>query len=264
MHFSFPTISLLVLFFATEAFAHEVKIFTNRQTLPPGGGKAIVFLSWGHRMPVDDFIDASTINRFDIQGPVGSVKPLKTEGLSLQANSVDLSGDGIHTIVLIKKPTIYTHVIETSGERRLKRGTKKDHKNANIDQSTQYLQFAKAMILVGRASEKAPDPVGLPFEIIPVMGPSGWQSGKDISFRVLYEGKAVATAEVLARPVGFKPDEAWSYATESNKDGEFSIRPNAPGVWAIRVHHKTLAPKDERDRFDLLSKTTTLTFEVQQ
>ena len=36
-----------------SATAHEIKVFSSRHTVPEAG-KATIFLSWGHRMPVDE------------------------------------------------------------------------------------------------------------------------------------------------------------------------------------------------------------------
>lgn len=247
---------------ASVAAAHDMKVFASRHALPEGGGKATVYLSWGHRVPVDELVDAAPIERYDLVAPGGGVTALKKEGVSLQANAVELKEAGVYSAVVTRKASVYTYVLGDDGERQLKRGPKTEHAGAKIDSGTRYQQAGKALIVVGKPGDAAPKALGLPVEINPLDGPAKWTVNSDIRFQILLDGKPVPTAEVHARDLGFKPDEAWSYATESNRKGEFTVRPSRAGTWVVKVSAKKLTQGAVREQYDFESYTATLTLEV--
>lgn len=247
---------------AAPGLAHEIKVFSSRHALPDGGGKATVFLSWGHRVPVDELVDAAPIERYDLIAPSGTVTGLKKDGVSLQSNAVEVKDAGVHTVVVTRKPSVYTYVLGDGDERQLKRGPKTEHAGAKVESGTKYLQAGKALIVVGKPGDAAPKPLGLPVEITPLDGPSKWVANADMRFRILLDGKPVPTAEVHARSVGFKPDDAWNYATESNRQGEFVVRPDKAGTWVVKVTVKKLTQGKTRDEYDFEASTATLTLEV--
>ena len=242
--------------------AHEIKVFASRLALPEGGGKATVYLSWGHRVPVDDLVDAAPVERYDLVAPSGTATALKKDGLSLQANTVEFKESGVYTAVVTRKPGVYTYVLDDDGGRQLKRGPKTDHAGAKVESGTRYQQAGKALVVVGKPGDAAPRPLGLPVEITPLGGPAAWVAGADLRFQILLAGRPVPAAEAHARWVGFKPDEAWSYATESDRKGEFTVRPSQPGTWVVRVTVKKLNQGAVREQYDFESFTTTLTLEV--
>jgi len=243
------------------AAAHEIKVFSSRHALPEAG-KATIFLSWGHRVPVDELVDAAPIERYDLIAPGGGVTELKKDGVSLQANTVELKDAGVYTAVVTRKSSVYTYILGDDDDRQLKRGPKTDHAGAKIESAARYQQAGKALIVVGKAGDAAPKPVGLPVEINPLDGPAKWSANSDIRFQIILNGKPVPTAEVHARDTGFKPDEAWSYATESNRKGEFTVRPSKAGTWVVKVSVKKLTQGKTREEYDFESYTATLTLEV--
>jgi uncharacterized GH25 family protein len=245
------------------AAAHELKVFGSRLTLPEGGGKVTTYLSWGHRTPVDELMDASTVERYEIINPAGTASKLKAEGLGLQTNAIQVKDAGIYTVVANRKSGTTTYVIDNAGARQLKRGPKSDYSGEKIDFAQRSVQTGKAFIVVGKPTTDLPKALGLPLEIVPLEGPARWTAGKDNRFQVLLNGKPLSGAEVHARYVGFMPDDAWCYATESGQDGEFSIRPLQAGIWIIKVKHKTPSAEDVRKLYDFESLTTTLTLEMQ-
>lgn len=248
---------------ASVSSAHEIKVFSSRHAFPEGGGKATIYLSWGHRVPVDELIDAAAVERYELVPPEGKTIALKKEGTSLQANAVTLEKDGVYAVLVTRKASVYTYVLDDEGGRQLKRGPKTDHPKAKIDSATRYQQAGKALIVVGKPGDAAPKPLGLSVEITPLDGPAKWTAKADVRFRIVVDGKPVPTADVQARPVGYKPDDAWSYATESNRKGEFTVRPGEAGTWVIKANVKRLAKGDAREQYDFESYTATLTLEVQ-
>lgn len=263
MHQRLRIVILGLLVLAANLSAHEIKVLVSCLVLPEGGGKATVYLSWGHRLPIDELVDGASIDRYELIAPDGATTTLKTDSLSLQTNSITVKDSGVHSVVVVRKPSVFTYVIGDDGERQMKRGPKTEHPSAKIDSAAKSLQSAKSLLVVGLPGNSAPKPLGLPFEIVPQHGPAKWTANTDIRFQVLIDGKPLPGAEVQARPIGFKPDEAWCYATETNRKGEFNLRPSVVGTWIIKAKFKKSTEGKTREEYDYESFTATLSFEVQ-
>ena len=243
--------------------AHEVKVLASKLAVDKAGGKSTIFISWGHRLPVDDLIDAESVDRYELLTPDGKNSPLKTLAGSMQENSVELPFAGNYQVVACRKPSVYTYVIDEMGERVLKPGSKHDHANAQIDLSQRSVQCAKAVIVVGPPGSPPVAPVGLPIEIVPMEGPAAWRSQSLLRFQVLLDGKPLRAADMTARYVGFKPESGWCYATTTDRDGVATVLPSQAGTWILKVNNKRLAAAKVRDEYDLESYTATLAIEIQ-
>jgi uncharacterized GH25 family protein len=252
-----------LLCLALPTLAHELKVFASQYHLSEDTSKATVYLSWGHRVPVDELTDAATVERYDWLRPEGKATALKVEGKTLQANVVQGKEAGVYQVVVTRKPSVFTYVLDEEGNRQMKRGPRSSHEGAKIDSAVRSLQSAKTLLCVGKPSDKAPPPAGLPLEIVPVQGPTGWKARGEVRFRVLLAGKPLASAPVLARSLTFKPENAWNYATTSDRKGEFTVVPDAAGTWLIKVNTKQAADPKLRGEYDQESLTTTLSLEVQ-
>lgn len=246
------------------ALAHEIKVFASQHSVPEAGGKATIFISWGHRVPVDDLIDGATLGRYDLLGPAGEKLALKLEGTSLQANSVELKSIGVYQAVVDRKPSVFTYVFDKEGERQLKRGGKSTITEGRIDTATRSVMCGKTLIVVGKPSEEVLKPIGQAIEIVPLDPPAKWTANADLKFQVLINGKPVTTEFPIieARPVGFKPDNAWSFATTVGRKGEATIRPDKAGTWVLKVNVKRKSTEADSKEFDTESFTGTLTLEV--
>jgi hypothetical protein len=93
-------VSALLLIAGNSAHAHEIKVLASCLMLPQAGEKATVFLSWGHRLPVDGLVDGKSIERYEAIGPSGIAQRLKLDNLSLQANSVEIKRFADHSPTL--------------------------------------------------------------------------------------------------------------------------------------------------------------------
>ena len=116
--------------------------------------------------------------------------------------------------------------------------------------------------MTGAAKGAAPKPLGLPLEIVPLDGPAKWRAGRALRLKVLLQGKPVVWEQVLATRVGFTPDTAWCFATETDKEGIASICVRKAGTWIVAVKVRKLAASKNRDQYDYEDRITTLTLEV--
>lgn len=242
--------------------AHEIKVLASHLYLPEGSGKSTVYLSWGHCLPVDELIDADTVVRYDHINPKGKAAPLKKADISLQANVLFLEESGMHQMLVNRKQSIHTYIFDEKGERHFKRGPKTLHKGSKIDSAVRSQQCAKAIVVVGKPGAEPPPALGQALEIVPLDGPAAWSVNATLRFRVLLEGKPLPAADVVARYVGFRPDDAWCYATTTHKNGEFTLRPHHAGAWVLKVASQKPAPFDLRDQFDADKMVATLSLEV--
>ena len=262
---SYPRWLLVAAFFLASnscAPAHEIKVLASQLIVEKEDGKSTIYLSWGHRLPVDDLVDADSIARYEVLTPGGAASKLKKADLGLQTNVVELKEAGVHQAVVERKGSVYTYVFDGEGVRQLKRGPKTAVKEGKIDFATRSIQSGKALIVVGKPSKDAVKPLHLPLEIVPLDGPADWTKDKDLRFQVLLEDKPVTGVELTARYVGFKPDNAWCYATASNREGIATVRPSQCGIWVLKVNHKRPARSSDREQFDQESFATTLTLEI--
>lgn len=264
MHLFRMFLILVLTSLTTPIFAHEIKVFASQQAIAEAGGKTTVYLSWGHRVPVDDLIDGATLARYELLAPGGDRVTLKAEGTSLHANSVELKSPGVYQAVVDRKPSVFTYVLDQDGQRQLRRGGKSSVTEGTIDVATRSMMCGKAIVVVDKPGEEPLNPVGQVVEIVPLDSPSKWTANSDLKFRVLIQGKPVSTEFPIfeARPIGFKPDNAWSYATTVNRQGEATVRPDRAGTWVLKVNVKRKAAQADLKEFDQESFTATLTLEV--
>lgn len=248
--------------FASNSFAHEIKVLASQQAVAEAGAKVTVYLSWGHRVPVDELVDAAAIESFDLHAPDGTKAALKVEGLTFQANATVLKTDGVYRAAVARKRSVSTYVIDKDGERTFKRGGKSSVTEGTIDTAQRSAQCGQAIIVVGKPSVEPLKPLGMGVEIVPVDAPAKWTANTDLKFQVLVDGKPQAGVEVQARPIGFKPDDAWSYATHADKKGIATVRPDRAATWVLKANVKRPAAEADRKEFDHESFTATLSLEV--
>ncbi len=247
---------------ASNGSAHEIKVLASQLNMAKAGDKTTVYLSWGHRLPVDDLVDGKSIERFEVIGPSGSAQALKTDDLSLQANAVEIKDAGVSQAVVSRKIGIFTSVIDKEGNKLLKRGPKSTVKEGKIVSSLRSVQCGKAMIVVGAEKANPIKAVGQDIEIVPLDNPADWRNGNTLRFQVLLKGKALPTANLVATYVGFRPENAWCYSTSTGREGIASVRVTQPGTWVLKVNTKENAVGDALSDYDYTSYTATLAFEV--
>jgi uncharacterized GH25 family protein len=254
-------VALLALTVASTGRAHDLKVLASRLTFDDKGGKSTIYLSWGHRLPVDDLVDGNSVERYDLIAPDGTTTALKKDERSLQANTVSLSAAGVYQAIVVRKSAVLTFVEDAEGNRVMKRGAKNSIKEGEIDYGFRSQQFGKVLLVAGAPKDGAIKPEGLPLEIVPVEGPSGWKRG-DVQFRVLFQGKPLGEETLTATRVGFEPADAWCFATHTNHDGLATIRAAEAGTWVLRVAVRKPTGSAVRDQYDYEWYTSTLTLEI--
>lgn len=121
-----------------------------------------------------------------------------------------------------------------------------------------YSRCAKTLVAVGGKSSGKHDRIaGLPLEIVPEQNPYRLSGGEDLPVRLLYAGKPLAGALVVALRKG-RAGEAVS--ARSDREGRVALRLDRPGVWLVKAVHMVPAPKETGADWE--SFWASLTFEI--
>ncbi len=256
-----PAVALAALL-AAPAQSHEIKVLASQLALAKPGGKTTVYLSWGHRLPVDDLVDGKSVERYEVLAPSGASQALRTDDLSLQARAVEIKEAGVTQVVVGRKVTVYTHVVDRDGNKLLKRGPKSAVKEGKVESSLRSVQCAKALIVAGPANGSPVKAVGQAVEIVPLDEPAAWRSGATLRFQVRLNGKPLPMATLVATFVGFRPENAWCYSTSTGREGVAAVRVAQPGTWVLKINTREPATGEALRHYDFTSYTATLSLEV--
>jgi len=250
----------LLALLSTTAGAHEVKVMLEKLDVKPGDSD-VVFLSWGHHLPTDQPTRKADIERYQITTPGGSVRKLTLDEESDQRNTIHVEEEGCYTAEAIRKPAVMTifrfedrHVHFLGPKTKIRKG-------ATVEDSFRSYQFAKAIVSSGKGLQK-PTAVGHTLEIVPASAPSEWTVGREIPFRVLFEGKPVSGKLFQARPLAFKPDDVWTWTRPTDQEGQAALTPDRPGTWLLKATVERPAPVSDREEFDADHWTATLILEI--
>lgn len=255
------TLILVTGIFGRCALAHTMWLNLSDHS-PPVGGGVIIYFGWGHKYPVDDFLDQERfLKKFFLIDPEGETKKLSPNSGGLLATKIDSLREGTFIVTAESKPGFYTMWVE-KGKMHHKVGPKTGLSNVIV--SNHYHQFAKAIINVSSKDSNFAIPVRQKLEIVPLKNPVGLKEGDYLPVRVLFEGKPLNSYPmVYATYLGFSTqDETYAYATEANGEGIAKIKILRAGVWMIKVNYKTHPTEELQDKCNQLSYTATLSFEV--
>jgi uncharacterized GH25 family protein len=121
-----------------------------------------------------------------------------------------------------------------------------------------FSRFAKSLIAVGNGSGPGYDRLlGQRLELVPETNPYALTGGGELRVRLLYEGKPLAGALIMALHKG-RPEAKVS--ARSDAQGRAKLRLDRPGFWLVKAVHMVAAPRDAGA--DGESFWASLTFEV--
>ncbi len=209
-------------------------------------------LGYGHAFPQSQAVDASLVVTPYVVGPQGKVETKST---------------GERRFVTTKPLTPGTYLVLSGrgAQWYTKSPTGTQHKPK--DQVPEALRcvrsvkFAKAVVNLGGARGEVSQPVGQTLEVVPLVNPAGLKVGQDLPVLVLFEGKPLPKALVLATFAGFSGRKnTFAFAAKTDKQGKALVRLWHPGQWLVTAKHKT--PFADKAKCDHHLYAASLTFEL--
>ncbi len=253
--FSFGLLIFSLVALAAPAPAHDMWIEVRDYTPAPGEEIAMT-LAYDHHLPGREFLPKDRLQEIFLLRPDGSRAAI--EGYSeVEYKAEATAGTGSHLVVALQKGSFWTKTTEgyQSGK------SKKDVKEAIA--CTYSAKSAKALVNVGApAGEALSKPLGHDLEIVPLADPAALRGGDFLTIKVLFKGKPLGGADVVATYVGFSREKnTFAYATKSAADGTAKIRMATNGAWLVAAHYKEDYP--DPAVCDQNSFAASLTFEIQ-
>lgn len=264
------TLALLLALWALPASAHDFWIVPS--SFRPAVGSPLAF-----RLRVGEYLkgdpvprDPSQVERFALLGPgaaggSGGETPIAAPPGSDPAGFVRVGEAGLYTVVYRSHRTRIDLPPDKFEEALRREGLEKildlrKSRGESLKPSTEvFSRCAKALLLVGSpAAETGFDrPVGMPLELIPEKNPYDLKPGDELPVRLLYQGKPLAGALVIA--LGLRQTDA-RIAARSGKDGRVRLRLPDAGFWLLKAVQMVPAPPETG--VDWESLWASLTFDL--
>lgn len=256
--------ALLTLFLWLPAAAEAHNLWLNATDFTPAANERVgahskVYFGFGHRFPVDDFLDAAKVREFRLIGPDGSAE-LQAQGGGFLATPLRMKRAGAYTVTTATNTGFYT-MFENNG--RIQHASSSMEGVDNVILSLYFENYAKALIAVGdTAAGDFTEPVGHNIEIVPLENPYHKRAGDYLPVQVLLQGRPARYATVSATYMGFSSEEEYAFSSKTNSQGIARVRLLAPGHWVLLSVVRTPPAEDIRDQCLEMKYSAALSFGV--
>jgi uncharacterized GH25 family protein len=253
----------LLLLAASTAAAHDFWI-ESTSFRPAVGSTVGVRLIVGQKFRGDTLPrNPAMIARFDFVTEAGAV-PIPGRGADDPAGSFRVEAPGLGLIayrslessVSLEAPKFEEYLKEEGLESviaaRAKRGESAKPSRELFSRS------AKALVQAGGAGDAGFDRViGLTLELVPEKNPYAMAAGGDLPVRLLFMGRPLAGALVVALPYDAPENRI---AARTDRDGRVVLKLPKGGVWLVKAVH--MVPVEDNPAADWRSIWASLTFEI--
>ena len=207
---------------------------------------------------------SSLVQRFDLSSRDGE-RPIDGSEGDEPAGSIEIPSAGAHIVgyrsnntYLSQEPQKFEEYLKEEGLEQIMR-IRAGRGESQKPSREFFARCAKALVVAGAGSREGFDRVlGFTLEIVPQTDPEAWRAGGDFAVRLLYEGKPLAGALVVALP---QREPSGKLAARSDPGGRAAFRLPHGGVWLVKAVH--MIPFDEgKGKADWQSFWASLTFEI--
>lgn len=254
---------IMVVAIPAAGFAHN--LWLNAVDYNPAfstrtGAHTKIYFGFGHKYPVQDFLDKKKLVEFKLIGPEGKSRELEPGEGGFLATPLIMKKEGANIVAATTAPGFYTMYFK-NGRVRHKLGSKKNLENVLL--SLYYENYAKALINVGQTGNDAyATPLGHGIEIIPLENPYLKKKGDTLKLKVLYQGRPASFCNVSATYVGFSATEDYAFSNKTDSKGISTIRLLSPGQWVVRAVVRKPAAAELQDKCIEEKYSATLSFGV--
>ncbi len=213
-----------------------------------------------HGEPV--LLDRKRIKRFFAVGPIGE-SPITARQGSDPAGFVRIEAPGLwivgyrsHPSPISLAPEQFERYLAEEGLERIIDLRAERGESGKRAQEI-YSRCAKSILSAGTGAEGRDRPLGLTLELVTQENPYALQPGQELSVRLLYEGKPLPAALVVAMN---SQQAGKRLAARSDSNGRAAFRLEQAGPWLIKAVHMVRAPP--KSRADWESLWASVTFEI--
>lgn len=253
-----------VALLAAPLAAHDFWIQPSSFT-PPADAVVRVHLRVGDDFPGEPVgRNAAKIEAFFVEGPDGR-RPVAGQNGADPAGLLRVTSPGTyligyrsrHSAVNLAAPAFEQYLNEEGLERIVQLRAQKGQSTAPGRE--RFSRSVKSLLHVGSSTPTGHDAVlGLTLELVPETHPASLPSNGQMGFRLLYEGRALNGALVVAIPhSGDRGTKEGRRQARTAGDGRVTL-PIEDGAWTIKAVHMVEAP--EASGADWESVWTSLTF----
>ena len=254
---------ILVVTVPTAGFGHN--LWLNAIEFSPDfnkrtGAHTKIYFGFGHKIPVQDFLDKKKLVEFKLIKPDGKSQDLEPGDGGFLATPLIIKKEGAHIVAAATASGFYTMYMK-NGRMQHKLGSKEGLEGVIL--SLYYENYTKALINVGQTPDNAyATPVGHGIEIVPMENPYLKKAGDTLQLKVLHKGRPAPFCNVFATYVGFSPTEDYAFTNKTNGRGISTIRLLKPGQWIVKAVVRKPAKEELRDKCIEEKYSATISFEV--
>lgn len=269
-------VRVVVVFFlllrSSAAFAHDLWVLPGKYRLA-AGETTRVFINDGDEFPESlTLLGKQRLTEVVFRGADDekTITEFRVDGKSLTFD-IESETAGTYVIALGTRARRVRMKAEDFrdylSEEKLDEITKmREERNENEQAAVEsYAKWAKAVVDVGETgvdAEKAGsipwnEPVGQPFEIVPLHHPNRVEPGGELPIRVLFRGEPLPGVNVIGARASGRSREI---ETRTDESGEARVTVSAPGRWYLRALHMIRGEEDPEVQWE--SFWCTLSFEV--
>ena len=226
---------------ATPLCAHEFMIKPVKMTVHSGDTLPFSVLS-AHVFMVSEEVEPVNTVSVTLVSEAGDtpVQVMANDRLLTLDGAVPVLGEGTAILSGHRDGIIWTQT--TSGWKQAPKSACK-----GVVSSGKYEKFCKTLITSGHPDSGYARVLGQALEIVPVTDPASVSVGDEMTVKILYKGKPLAT-EVFATYDGFSDDPGtYAYYSKSDAQGLVRVKMSHDGTWMIRVENKEETQTAEYD-----------------
>jgi uncharacterized GH25 family protein len=229
---------------AAAAHAHEFIVTPSAASVKAGAPLTVSVISShvfmkGEELEKTEDVRVGVLTPADGKREKVAVRP--DEKNLIHAGTVSAPTDGTFLVIGKRAGQIWANTPE--GDKQVPK------KAPGMTNARLIEKFDKTLVNLSPSDDGYKTLIGDRLEIVPLTNPATVKVGDEIAVRVVFD-KQPLTAPVFATYDGFSTEEnTYAYYTEGRDDGTAKVKITHPGLWMVRVEHKTPEKTETHDTY---------------